>query len=509
VSDAAGQFTLSGVPRDAGRVLAGHGAGFGAATPAATGNLPLVIRLKPSPAEGGPDVAKAETVLRAIQQRVKASHVENPMGGGLAWAIAADAPDLALQLAQKENDPNANDDALATIIQQITEKAPARIDGWAIPHLNTIQDAAKRRAASYAIATAAHYSADPSFLRSLYADMKAQPTPGEDWRALLNNASLACLAALLGQAEDATAWTDKALAIAREKPELYAMLTRALVPGGGSLVQRALTHVPVKDRSDTAMRTLSDLARRSPVSAAELLDAVQQDPEIGKGDRDDYNLSRTTLEVIRELAPSDPARAARLTDRVTYQNFQAAALALAAHGQRSAAEAAPLYDRAASAAMGNPIVLGAIARLARDNAPKVSVALFAEGRRRLSEIAADNASYRMYATVGFAYQYAPIAPGVSRVLLEQALAGWKELHAEREDTSGNDRAQVALAFRPLDIDRAIALSDQVPEHQAGGSFDIRNDTQIEIAHYLLADPATRRTLPLNRFDQYGFQPSNY
>jgi hypothetical protein len=520
-TDARGVFTLAGVPEgDDGRILAARGASFGAASVAASAAA-VTVRLRPIPgptaAAATHDASRAAAVLRAVQERARRSPGDDPEGDGAAWHAARYAPELAVSLlrtkaGQDVAGQGAPDDRdLVHLIRQTAEHNPARLADWAVPRLKTVGDPERRRDAAYAVVIAPRGgTVAASLVGPLYEEMRKVRVPDDEWGATRHYARLAVLAARLQRPDEAQKWMRDLIAVAEEKSGrasgVLASAAAEVAPGGAALVRALLSRVKADDRGDASMRATARVARYSALGALSLLEEMEKDPAI-TGARDHYNRGRAALEVVRELAKSDPSTAARVAGRVEYRDFRAAAWALAAHGQPSASAAAPLYARAASAAMGSPDVLTEVAALALDNDPKTAARLFADVKRHIEQLPAEN-DYRDSVIVRFANRYARVAPGEARLMLE-AVRARSEARPATWDEHGIYRSQLALAMRAFDPSLALAWSESVPEKQKNGSYDMRNATQIKIALWLLADPPARRAQPLSDHDQYGFVASDY
>lgn len=473
------------------------------------------MRLAPLKASVGAateDRNRSVAILLRIRKRVAAAKRAqpgrgNPIGDGIAWQVAPLDFPLALQLAPKDDRIPITNEGYSGLVIQVAQKNPLRISEWAMPALKKIEDARLHSDTAYEIVLASPAGAPKTISPlQLYKEMQALPVSPDSFWAARRLTRLAVLAARLNLPGEAQDWLDKALT----KDAVARGIAQEAVPGGLTLLHQILPKVDAKDRSDTYMRVIAKLSRSSARSALTLLQDMEKDESL-KGSRDDYNRSVATLEVIRALALQDPTTAITLAERIPYRDFQAAAWAFTAHGQPDPVKAAPLYERAVNSGMasGNVELIARIASLAYETDPKLGKALFARAKQKLDEIPANSANYRLSATLHFAHYYGPIAPGESRLLLEIVAARFQAADMMKEDKFGNTRAMLALALCPFSIERALQVSQTLPERQEGYDYDIRNAVQVKIACWLLTNEVNRRKLPLDNYDQYGFEPRDY
>jgi hypothetical protein len=343
--------------------------------------VPLAAALKAG-SSAAEDRARAVAIVRDIKKRYldakgRNEKVDDFAVSDLPLSVAPLDFPLALELAKPEGTNPIDDQTLAQMIREVAQRNPERINEWAIPALKDIGVTAVRASAAYAIVIGLPEGpAKKALAKQVYGEMKLLTLDGSEHWVVRRVTQMSVLAQMLGLPDESKAWADKAILGAtedKEKPYISVVAYES-VNGGLPLIRHVLQKVNSKQRADLCWQVLPGLARINARSAQKLLGDMQADPELAAAvAKDDYGRTRALLELVRALAPQDPAAALQIAEQIKGDSYpyQAAALALCAQGQPNTAKAAVLYERAASSlhASGSPEVLAKIASLAWKNDP--------------------------------------------------------------------------------------------------------------------------------------------
>lgn len=196
----------------------------------------------------------------------------------------------------------------------------------------------------------------------------------------------------------------------------------------------------------------------------------------------DWAFGQAVHDLMPMIGAKSPAKALELARQVEGDEQRGRALASAAAFQ-TLAIAAPLY-REAVAKMDTDNA-PRVAALAWERDPKLGRELFAVARRK-AEDEMKNDMHPRNAWVPFAFGLARADPAGARLLLEREWA--KGIEAKID---GDELALIACAMAPLDARRADEMARSIPSDSGNGPH-WGTGARRKIAHFLLADEATRR-----------------
>ncbi|MES2462534.1 MAG: carboxypeptidase regulatory-like domain-containing protein [Armatimonadota bacterium] len=514
---ATGSFALAGVPESS-QVLAARGALFGAVSVSRTTGA-VVIHLAPvkkAQSNAAEDRARAVAILWGIKKRSLAAKRQNARGDYFTadeppYAIAPLDFPLALALAKPEGTNPVDDQTLAQMIRVTAKHNPARIKDWAIPALKDIGVTAVRASAAYEVVLDTPPGPEKlARAKQVYQDMQVLTLTGSEHWVVRRITQMAVLAGMLGMPEESRSWLDKAIAAAKADPSkpYISVVAYEAFNGGLPMIRYLLTKVEAKSRVDLYWISIRMLARINARAAQKLLAEMEADTTLPVRETRDGG---ALLELVRALAPQDPGAALKIAEQLQGNSYQSAALALTARHQPDLEKATRLYERAASLqeASYNPEVLAKIAALAWQSSPALGKKLFSRAKQRLLDRDAGADTFWYYSLVKLAGEYYEFAPGESRLLLALAAPYLLSADAIKKDEYGNYRQSLAMGWLFFNVDRAVSIAEMLPEKQAKGNSEIRNETMAQIATWLLTDPTKRSKLLLSDHDQYGFDPYDY
>ena len=320
---------------------------------------------------------------------------------------------------------------------------------------------------------------------------------------------MAVLAGMLGLPDESKSLLNQAVSQAKEDPAkpYISVVAYEAVNGGLPMVRSVLAKANPKERGQIYREIIPRMARINARAAQKLLAERDADTALPESEMADGD---APLGVVRTLAPQDPVAAQKIAEQMKGSNYSSAALALSARQQPDLEKATLLYKRAASLqdAAYNPEVIAKIASLAWNNDPALGKNFFNRAKQMCLERDNDN-MFGYSSRVVIAREYLDISPGESRLMLAVAASHLLSSEGLKQDEYGNDRQNLAMAWLPFNVDRALEIAEMLPEKQAKGNAEIKNETLTNIATWLLTEPSKRSKLLMAGYDQYGFDPRDY
>jgi hypothetical protein len=326
----------------------------------------------------------------------------------------------------------------------------------------------------------------PQLAEDLYRRAKDKLNAKIGKEEIRNYEELAALAEKLQNGESGPLLADALKAMESVEspiPGFGAMVAEIAATGSPTLANKVISTLPDKEKPQARARAIQMIAHYdTPAALNELAKLENSSDETGQ------SYARAVRYVIQAIGSSDPAKALALARGIQAKSDGVMALALAATFQKKDLAVKVLREAADAASAGYNVSgnLLKIAAMAYEIDPKLGEQLFAEAREKLKTEKGSNTD--------FAFYYRLIDPAESRLMLEIEYANLKRTVGLVNP--GWSFVSPALAMAAIDVDRALEMTQTIPETETNAGFDARR----KIAQYVLAPDAVRRTLPFERWN---------
>jgi len=494
ITDAAGEFVLGKLPAGEVYLVAALGRATGSAR-AVPGGSPITITLKPTTPLVSQDLQRGFSLLWDSQR--KSADGEYYARDYMSAELAPYDPDLALKLTE-EPDGTVPDRTLQLTIMKLAEMRPARAVEWAPARLDLIRDAALRSQTALYLGLAVA-GEDRELAARLYQQAKSnvdlvRPLPEECWSDLFTRVSLVALAGRLGEPDTEVMLQQlvaSASAVAAKQGGddrgLMAAVVKGMAKGSPELADQAMAYAKLegKNLARARSRAIQEIASYDPVTAYQRL--LQLEPKAGD-ESEAYAYGAAARSVIAAIGKMDPDAALALARKLTGDRDRAQGLAIAAGFQPPPAAAKAFREAAQLATY--PGLLARVAAMAYQKDTALGKELFAQAHAALGK---SEEGRRRDSTSEFAFYYARVEPGESRLLLESSFAA--ALQKEGGESGYFSLTPPLLAMAAVDMDRALEMARAIPDSESGARFD----SQRKLAQYILAPESVRRTMPFDRW----------
>jgi len=494
-TDAAGRFTLAGLPQGEVTVVAVRG-NDAATVRAKTGDA-AKLTLKPRTPVPGRDILRAYEILS--RTKLEAFGIQGGSGymRNLVVMMAVVSPDLALQLGT-DYYGTLPDNAVVSVVTLLAQRDPVRAALWAPAQLPIIKDTRQRLTATVALADAVA-AGDAELGLSLYRQAQKliaeRPVPERATYASL--IGMWKIAATLKLPEAAGHRNEFMALIEKEKDNnQLSYILPALAAVDSDYALKLLLRLPQELRPRAYQSIIHGIAAKQPALALRLLDELEKLPQ--DQDMPSYFGSAVTS-AIPAFGKTDPATALALARRVPPDYMQSRALFAASRYQprQTALELwQEMLEISSTYSEPSPARLAA---LIYDADPAAGLPLFTEARRQLDGkgeggVGDSSISINSRIRAAWAFYAARIDPAWSRLVLEREFA--RELEGARQFGNEGRPFESIIAMAAVDLDRALEMYSMLPDEKDKPfySFSERTNTLNAISRYVLTPASKRATM---------------
>jgi hypothetical protein len=502
-TDAAGRFELNNLELGivtiavAKNLYAGRADVHASVTP---GNSTVQLGATPSPPIGPSNLAKAMTML-ASGYKSGVSQQDNS-DDRAARVIAEVSPDAAVKyiLSASSIDTNNLDDIVSVRLKE----DPLGIAKWALVPLEKMSGNDRRAAIAAKIGIAAAYydkaAAQP------YYEIATKNTDFShlDIRTIDDAMSVTAFAYILNKPEADSDYSKVRAALAaivaksKDDPTLTfsanwlpISLVKNLAPGNAKLALSMLDGLPADIQDQIVPPVVRQLAETNPAGALDFyhwLDS-QKDHSVPS-----LALETSLATVLPIIYKTDPSGALKLARGITNAGQGALSLTELADLMPLSASA-PIYQEAlqtANAPINNTCSSACVAYHAWRRDPILGEKLFKSAYKMLLASPIES-PYQGIPRSDFAFYYAHIDPGFSRLLIERQFIKDNVAQTSYGETNSESVIADIAAMSSIDMNRAVGLVNIITDP------DSKTSAALKSAQYQVLTPQQRSTLSFSKW----------